>query len=70
METNHQLRRQCGAIAGVCGGLGAFFGLNPLWFRQLFLLLLLPGCLPGCLPYVILWIIVPKAVLRNRATSA
>jgi phage shock protein C len=58
VETN-KLRRQNGIIAGVCGGLGAFFGINPVWFRLLFLLLLLPGGLPGFLPYVLLWIIVP-----------
>jgi phage shock protein C len=59
METNRQLRRQNGVIAGVCGGLGAFFGISPWWFRLLFLILLLPGGLPGLLPYVIIWIIVP-----------
>jgi len=48
-------------VAGVCGGLGAFFGINPIWFRILFLILLLPGGLPGLLPYVLLWIILPKA---------
>lgn len=46
-------------IAGICGGLGEFFGLPAFWFRLLFVILLLPGGLPGLLPYVILWIIVP-----------
>ena len=59
METNRQLRRQNGVIAGVCGGLAAFFGISPWWFRLLFLILLMPGGLPGILPYVIIWIIVP-----------
>lgn len=56
----NQLRRQNGMIAGVCGGLGAFFGINPIWFRLLFILLLLPGGLPGLLPYLVLWIIMPR----------
>jgi phage shock protein C len=60
METNRQLRRQNGIIAGVCGGLGAFFGISPWWFRLLFLLLLMPGGLPGVLPYAIMWIVVPQ----------
>jgi len=47
-------------IAGVCGGLGEFFGLNPLWFRIAFMLALLPGGIPGLLIYLVLWIIVPK----------
>ncbi len=56
----NKLRRQNGVIAGVCGGLGEFFGIRPLWFRVLFLLLLLPGGVPGILPYVILWIAIPR----------
>ena len=59
-QGRNELRRQDGIIAGVCGGLGAFFGIAPLWFRLLFVLLLLPGGLPGFLPYVVLWIIVPR----------
>ena len=54
------LRRQNGIIAGVCGGLGEFFGVSPIWFRLLFLLLFLPGGVPGILPYVILWIVIPR----------
>jgi len=46
-------------IAGICGGLGEFFGLSAFWFRLLFLILLLPGGLPGLLPYLLLWIIIP-----------
>jgi phage shock protein C len=51
-------------IAGICGGLGEFFGLGAFWFRLLFFILLLPGGLPGLLPYLILWLIVP---LEERA---
>jgi phage shock protein C len=47
-------------IAGVCGGLGEFFGINPFWFRLAFLLALIPGGVPGLLPYLILWIVIPK----------
>ncbi len=58
--TNNKLRRQDGIVAGVCGGLGAFFGISPFWFRLLFLILLIPGGLPGLLPYMLLWIIIPR----------
>ena len=58
--TRNELRRQNGVIAGVCGGLGEFFGINPLWFRVVFIFLLLPGGLPGILPYVILWVVIPR----------
>lgn len=62
-NTSHQLRRSRHnrILAGVCGGLGDFFGLNAFWFRLLFLILLLPGGIPGIIPYTILWIIIPKA---------
>jgi phage shock protein C len=46
-------------IGGVCGGLGEFFGMDPVWFRLLFFILGLPGGLPGVLPYLILWAIIP-----------
>jgi len=60
MTDDNKLRRQNGIVAGVCGGLGAFFGLNPWLFRLIFLILLIPGGLPGILPYVLLWVIIPR----------
>jgi phage shock protein C len=60
MTNNHKLRRQNGIIGGICGGLGAFFGISPFWFRLLFLILVLPGGLPGIVPYLILWIVIPR----------
>lgn len=51
-------------LAGICGGLGEFFGISSFWFRLLFFILALPGGLPGILPYLILWIIIP---LEERA---
>ena len=47
-------------IAGVCGGLGEYFNVDPAIFRVVFLLLLLPGGLPGFVPYLILWYVMPK----------
>jgi len=46
-------------FAGVCGGLGEFFGLSPIWFRLAFIIAALPGGIPGFLVYLILWIIIP-----------
>lgn len=61
MSANYkQLRRQQGVVAGVCGGLGDFFGIDPVWFRILFVILALPGGLPGVLPYAILWLVIPR----------
>jgi len=47
-------------VAGVCGGLGEFFGISAFWFRLAIILTLLPGGVPGLLIYLLLWIIIPK----------
>jgi phage shock protein C len=59
----HTLRRsrRNRILAGVCGGLGEFFGIAPFWFRLAFFIAFIPGGIPGLLPYLILWIIVPKS---------
>lgn len=46
-------------FAGVCGGLGEFFGIAPFWFRLAFLISLLPGGVPGLLLYLFFWLIMP-----------
>jgi phage shock protein C len=47
-------------IAGVCGGLGDYFGIDPVWFRLGFVVAALPGGLPGIVPYLICWVIIPE----------
>ncbi len=47
-------------IAGVCGGLGAYFGIEPTLIRLIFVLLGLPGGAPGVLIYLILWMVLPE----------
>jgi phage shock protein C len=45
-------------IAGVCGGLARYFGIDPTIMRLIFLLLFFLGG-NGLLIYLILWIVVP-----------
>jgi len=45
-------------IAGVCGGLGRYFGIDSTWVRLLFVLFFFAGG-AAFLIYLILWIIVP-----------
>jgi phage shock protein PspC (stress-responsive transcriptional regulator) len=45
-------------IAGVCGGLGEYFALDPVLFRAAFLVLVLAGGL-GILLYLALWLVIP-----------
>ncbi len=47
-------------IGGVCGGIGAYLNVDPLWLRLLFLLLFF-GFGTGVLLYIILWIVLPEA---------
>jgi len=45
-------------IAGVCGGLGEYLGIDPVLIRLVFVLLAIAGgC--GILLYIIAWIIIP-----------
>ena len=46
-------------IAGICGGLGAYFEIDSLIFRLLFILLALFGG-SGIVGYIIFWILVPQ----------
>ena len=49
-------------IAGICGGLGEYFDIDPVWVRILFVLLALANG-TGIILYLVLWIIVPQAPL-------
>ena len=47
-------------IAGVCGGLGHYFDIDPTLFRLLFVILGLAGVGSGVLAYIVLAVIVPE----------
>lgn len=44
-------------IGGVCGGLGDYFAVDPVWFRVGFVLLALGGG-SGVLIYLLMWLII------------
>ena len=46
-------------IGGVCGGLGAYVNIDPIFIRLLFILLLF-GSDFGFILYLLLWILVPE----------
>lgn len=48
-------------LGGVCGGLGAYFHTDPVWFRIAFAIFGIIGIGTPLLIYVILWIVVPEA---------
>ena len=47
-------------IGGVCGGLAAYFNVDTLWIRLIWILLFIVGG-TGLLLYLILWAIIPEA---------
>lgn len=57
-------------IGGVCGGLGNYFGIDPVIMRVIFFILAFAGG-GGVLIYIILWILVPEEpVLFGRNTQS
>jgi phage shock protein C len=44
-------------VAGVCGGLGEYFAVDPVWFRIGFVFLALAGG-SGVLIYLLMWLII------------
>lgn len=46
-------------VAGVCGGLGRYFGVDPIWFRIAFVVLAIGGG-SGVLLYLIAWVAMPE----------
>lgn len=53
--------RDKGMVGGVSSGLGYYFGIDAVWFRLFFVLLVLAGFGAGFLAYIILWIVTPEA---------
>ena len=52
------------SIAGICGGLAAYFDSDPTLIRLLMLLLILFGGL-SIWAYIILWIVIPEEPARK-----
>jgi phage shock protein C len=47
-------------VAGVAGGFAQALGVDPIWTRLVWIILLIPGGLPGFFPYIICWIMIPS----------
>ena len=55
------------SIAGICGGLAAYFNADPTLIRLMTLLLILFGGL-SLWVYILFWIIIPEEPIRNTYT--
>ncbi len=56
-------------IAGVCGGLGRYLAIDPIWVRLVFVLLALSGGGLGVLIYLVLWLVIPRQGAGRPATT-
>lgn len=60
-ENKKLFRSRNGMIAGVCGGIAEFFGLDPTIVRLAYAVVtLLSVAFPGIIIYILCWIIIPK----------
>lgn len=57
-------------IAGVCGGLGEYFGVDPTVMRVLFVVATVLGFGSAILVYIILLIVVPEEPLETPPPQA
>lgn len=49
------------AIAGVCGGIGEYFDIDPTTVRVVYVLVsVLSVAFPGVLIYLLLWLLIPE----------
>lgn len=56
-------------VAGVCGGLADYFGVDATMVRIFyFFALIIPGGI-GILPYIVLWIVLPEGANTTSAIS-
>ena len=53
-------------IGGVCSGIAAYFGWDPLPVRVLFVVLVFVSHLYLLIPYIILWILMPAAITAGQ----
>ncbi|MCW8398732.1 PspC domain-containing protein [Legionella sp. PATHC038] len=45
-------------IAGICGGLGVYFSVDPVWIRIIFVVFFLLGG-AAFIAYILLWLLIP-----------
>lgn len=61
IDNKKLFRSRNGMIAGVCGGIAEFFGLDPTIVRLAYAVVtLLSVAFPGIIIYILCWIIIPK----------
>ena len=58
--------KKSGTLGGVCAGLAHYFGIDPVWLKIIFLILI-PVTGGTFIPiYILLWIVIPKATTTSE----
>lgn len=63
MTSGRSLRRSVAnrQIAGVCGGIGEYFDIDPTAVRVAYVLVsIFSAAFPGILIYLLLWVLIPE----------
>lgn len=55
-----------GMFGGVCSGLGHYFGIDAVWLRILFIVLVFAGVGTGIIAYIVLWAVTPAAITTSE----
>lgn len=55
-------------IGGVCGGIGEYFDIDPVFIRLLFIVVSIVYGI-GIIAYIVLWIIVPSAPIESAYST-
>jgi phage shock protein C len=69
MKTQLTRSRTDRMLAGVCGGLATYLGVDAVWVRLFFVLITVVPNGIGILVYLILWIIMPEAGQESLPTE-
>lgn len=73
MDQNKQLFRsdKNRVFAGICGGLGDYFNIDPVLLRLIWLLVVIfTGFIPGLLAYIIAIYVIPKEIVIKAPMPA
>lgn len=64
METKKLFRsRENKVFAGICGGLGEYMNVDPVFLRLLWLLVVIfSGIVPGVVAYILAIFVIPKKI--------
>lgn len=58
--------KETSVVAGVCSGLGHYFGVDAVWIRVALILLVFAGFGTGIIAYIVLWAVTPEAVTTSE----